>query len=115
MTWEEHLEHLEKFLQTISTSGLTLNLNKCSFGKGKTSFVSHMVGSGSIGPDPGETATLDEIQAPQMKKDVRRIMGFFSYFRNFIPALAETARPITDLTRGNVPNRVPWAPNNKQP
>ena len=35
-------------------------------------------------------------------------MGFFSYFRSFIPGLAETARVITDLTRNEVPNKVPW-------
>jgi hypothetical protein len=35
-------------------------------------------------------------------------MGFFSYFRNFIPSLAETARVITNLTQKNVPNKVPW-------
>jgi len=34
-----------------------------------------------------------------MKKEVRRLIGFFSYFRNFIPALAETARVIKALDK----------------
>jgi transposase InsO family protein/ribosomal protein L21E len=108
MNWNEHLEHLEKFLQTIEETGLTLNLKKCNFAQNKIKFVGHIVGSGCIEPDPGKIATINDIKPPTTKKDVRRIMGFFSYFRNFIPALAEKARVLTDLTRDNVPTKVPW-------
>jgi transposase InsO family protein/ribosomal protein L21E len=108
MNWNDHLEHLEKFLQTVEETGLTLNLRKCNFAQNKIKFVGHIVGSGCIEPDPGKIATINDIQPPTTKKDVRRIMGFFSYFRNFIPALAEKARVITDLTRDNVPTKVPW-------
>ena len=108
MNWNDHLEHLEKFLQTVEETGLTLNLKKCNFAQNKIKFVGHIVGSGCIEPDPGKIATINDIQPPTTKKDVRRIMGFFSYFRNFIPALAEKARVITDLTRDNVPTKVPW-------
>jgi transposase InsO family protein len=108
MNWNDHLEHLEKFLQTVEETGLTLNLRKCNFAQNRIKFVGHIVGSGCIEPDPGKIATINDIQPPTTKKDVRRIMGFFSYFRNFIPALAEKARVITDLTRDNVPTKVPW-------
>ena len=108
MTWPEHMEHLEKFLKTIKDSGLTLNLKKCSLGQGKVPFLGHVVGSGKIEPDPVKIATVSSLQPPTTKKEVRRLIGFFSYFRNFIPSLAETARVITDLTQKSVSNKVPW-------
>jgi hypothetical protein len=36
--WTSHLEHLEKFLQTIREASLTLNPKKCNFVKGKVKF-----------------------------------------------------------------------------
>jgi len=107
MAWPEHLDHLERFLGIIKESGLTLNLKKCAFARGQTSFVGHVIGSGIIAPDPIKIASVEYIQPPSTKKDVRRLIGFFSYFRNFIPSLAETARIITDLTQKSVPNNVP--------
>ena len=108
MTWKDHLEHLEKFLRTVKDSGLTLSLKKCSFAQSKVTFVGHVVGSGLIEPDPVKIATVSSLQPPVTKKDVRRLIGFFSYFRNFIPSLAETARILTDLTQKEIPNKVPW-------
>lgn len=70
--------------------------------------------AGVIEPDPVKISSLGSITPPVTKKDVRRLIGFFSYFRNFIPALAETARVLTDLTLKNVPNKVPWRPEHQQ-
>jgi len=114
MTWEEHLEHLDKFLRIMKVSGMTLSLKKCSFAQGKARFLGHVIGSGQVEPDPIKIATVSDIQPPTTKKEVRRLIGFFSYFRNFIPSLAETARIITDLTQKNVPNKVPWRPEHQK-
>jgi len=36
------------------------------------------------------------------------VLGFFSYFRDYIPNLSAVAKPLTDLTGKRVPNRIPW-------
>ena len=99
---------LKDILYTIKGFGLTLNLKKCSFAQNKTSFEGHVIRSGLIEPDPTKIESIDKIQPPTTKTEVRRLIGFFSYFRNFIPALAETARVITNLTQKSVPTKVPW-------
>ena len=73
-----------------------------------------MIGSGQIRPDPVKIATVSNIQPPTTKKEVRRLIGFFSYFRTFILSLAETARVITYLTQSDVPNRIPWGPEHQE-
>ena len=106
--WPEHLCHLDKFLRRIEESGLTLNLNKCDFGRSQVRFVGHVCGSGKIGPDPIKLSTLQDIRAPVTKRDVRRLIGFLSYFRSFIPSFSEKARVITDLTQKKAPNKIIW-------
>jgi len=54
-------------------------------------------------------ATVKDMQIPETKKQVRRLIGFFSHFRDYIPGFAEIAQPLTELTGKRVPNRVPWS------
>ena len=41
---DSHILHLKQVLETISTSGLFLNKEKCSFAKTKVDFLGHTVG-----------------------------------------------------------------------
>jgi len=101
-----HLEHVRKFLEVMRKSGLTLKLDKCHFALPEVSFVGHVIGSGKHGPDPDKVACVEAMKAPETKKEVRQMLGFFSYFRTYIDRFAEVAKPLTDLTKKNVPNRV---------
>jgi len=108
-SWNDHLIHLDQFLSIIHDSGLTLNLNKCTFAQSKTTFVGHVNGSGKIEPDPVKVAIVHDIKPPVTKKNVRRLITFFSYFRSFILSLAEKVKILTDLTQKHIPNKVPWS------
>jgi hypothetical protein len=43
-TWQDHLVHLDTFLQTIQHSGLTLNIRKCKLAMGEVRFCGQIVG-----------------------------------------------------------------------
>ena len=101
--WTGHLEHLDKFLQAIKKSGLTLNLKKCCFAQKEVRFVGRIVGLGQQRPDPQRLTAIEKMKAPETKKQLRQILGFFSYFREYIPNFAELAKPLTDLTSKRVP------------
>jgi len=113
-SWNDHLVHIDKFFSVILSSGLTLNLNKCSFAQSKVTSVGHVIGSGMIEPDSVKIATVKEIKPPVTKKDIRSLIRFFSYFRSFIPSMAEKAKIITDLTRKHVPTKVTWTPEHQK-
>ena len=89
-------------------SGLTLNLDKSRFAQSKVPFLGHVIGSGKIALDPLKCSLSREIKPPLSKRDVKRLVGFFSYFRSFIPNLAQTAHVITELTKKGVPNKIVW-------
>ena len=48
------------------------------------------------------------MKPPNSKKEVRQILGFFSYFRTYIDKFAEIAKPLTDLTRKQVSSKISW-------
>ena len=106
--WKLHLAHVTRFLQAIRNSGLTLNLKKCNFAQGEIKFVGHLVGSGHRRADPEKVAAVHNMKVPETKKQVRQILGFFSYFRDYIPRFSDLAKLLTDLTGKRIPNRVPW-------
>jgi hypothetical protein len=107
--WEQHLSQLRMYLTEIRRSGLTLSLKKCSFAQSEVRFVGHVIGSGRHRPDEMKLATVSDLNRPVTKKDVRRMVGFFSYFRNYIPHLAELSVPFTNLLAKGKPNVIEWS------
>jgi hypothetical protein len=106
--WRQHLQHLEHFLETIKASGLTLNLAKCRFAQAEVKSCGHIIGSGSRRADPDKIYTVQNMKTPETKTQVRQILGFFSWFREYIPDFATHAKPLTDLTAKRVPSKIPW-------
>ncbi|GFT51690.1 retrovirus-related Pol polyprotein from transposon opus [Trichonephila clavipes] len=45
-TWSDHMQHLEGVFKTLRAVGLTVNIEKCDFGKSQVKFLGHLVGSG---------------------------------------------------------------------
>ena len=76
--------------------------------------MGHIIGSGERSPDPGKVSTVKDLKVPETKKQVRRIIGFFSYFRDYIPNFAEIAKPLTDLTGERISDKIPWGTKENQ-
>ena len=62
--WTYHLEHLEKFLEAIQKSGLTLNIKKCRFAQSEVPFVGHIIGSGQKLADGNKVSAVHKMKAP---------------------------------------------------
>ena len=107
-SWPLHLEQVRAFLLTMRKASLTLKLEKCKFAQSSVTFVGHTIGSGLHGPDPHKAACVQDMKPPNSKKEVRQILGFFSYFRAYIDRFAEIAKPLTDLTRKQVSSKISW-------
>ena len=106
--FETHLRDLKQFFGTIRSSGLTLNLRKCHFAKPEVKYLGHLIGSGCHRPDPDRLKAVSEMKPPATKKELRQMLGFFSYYRAYVKDFARIAKPLTDLTGKNQPTTLQW-------
>lgn len=107
-TWEEHLEHLGKVLESLTQAGLTGNLGKCCFAKRRVKYLGHLVGSGTHQPDPDKLKAIRDIAPPKTKKEVRSFLGLVGYFLDYVPDFAKIAKPLSDLTSKKAKDAVVW-------
>ena len=106
--WETHLNHIAKFLEKIKQSGLTLTLKKSNFGQPEVKFCGSIVGSGKRRIDSSKLEAIENLKRPETKKQVRSILGTFSWFRDYIPQFTDHAKPLIELTGNKKPNRIIW-------
>jgi len=55
-----------------------------------------IVGSGLRKIDPEKVKAVQEMKNPETKKQLRRVLGYFGYFRKFLNKFAEKAKVLTD-------------------
>ncbi|CAH8553506.1 unnamed protein product [Schistosoma rodhaini] len=100
-TVEEHLQHLRQLFTRLQEYGVTINVEKCEFGKKSLQFLGHMINSRGIMPVPAEVAAIRNYPLPESQKKLRRFLGLINYYRRFIPNCAAILQPLTDALRGN--------------
>ena len=57
-----------------------------------------MVSEEGISTDPDKVQTIFDSQPPKDVIELRSVMGFFSYYRKFIPHFSDLAKPMIKLT-----------------
>ncbi|CAH8466367.1 unnamed protein product [Schistosoma rodhaini] len=96
----EHLTHLKLLFEKLNEYGLTINLDKCEFGKQSLTFLGHLLDNQGIRPVPEETQIIKNYPLADSFKKLRCFIGMINFYRRFIPKCADIAKPLTDLLRG---------------
>ena len=73
--YQEHNTHLEQVLTRLCAAGITLNRQKCEFGKTTLTFLGHVINQHGISPDPLKTAAIREMPPPKSVSEFCRFMG----------------------------------------
>ena len=93
-------ENLTKIFASIRSSGLKLSPEKCQFGMSQSSFLGNTITSEGITPETKKIEKfLDKVKIPQTVKQVKRLISFTQFFRNFIPKLNEKLLPFYKFMR----------------
>ena len=101
--FDSHLCDLRRFLTVIRSSGFTFNLMKCSFAKQKIKYLGHIIGCGLHRPDPNRLKAVSDMKSPTTKKQLRQVLGLFSYYRTYVKDFAAIAKPLNDLRDARKP------------
>ena len=94
---EQHLERMETVLRRLASHNLKVKGEKCRFFKGEVKFLGHVVSRRGVETDPDKIVAVAKWQVPKTVKELRRFLGFTSYYRRFVPKYASVAAPLHKL------------------
>lgn len=97
-TAREHLKHVVLIILRLAKFGNKVKLKKCEVAKIKVHFLGHVIGHGTIEPDPEKVSALYQFDLPINLLQLLSFLGLASFYRKFIPQFAEIAKPLYDLT-----------------
>ena len=99
-----HLKHLEIVFQRLKEADLKLKASKCNFFKKHIQYFGHLVSGEGIEPLPEKLEAVRKMPPPTTPKEVRQFLGLVGYYRKFVPKFADIARPLTNLTKLDIPH-----------
>ena len=100
---EEHEDHLRIILETLRRHQLYGKYNKCDFWISEVAFLGHVISAAGVAVDPAKIDAIVSWEVPKNVRDIRSFLGLASYYRRFVRDFSRIARPMTQLTRKDVP------------
>ena len=100
---ETHLQHIKIFFQRLREADLKLKNSKCNYFKTHVQYLGHLVSGKGIRPLPEKLDSIKRMPAPTTPKEIKQFLGLVGYYRKFIPRFADIARPMTNLTKQDIP------------
>ena len=94
---EEHLNHLGRILQLLEDSGVTLSIAKCHFGYPSLKVLGHHVSWLGLSTVEEKTKAIRNLDYPRNLRDLETGLGFFGYYRKFVPHYSAIAQSLLDL------------------
>ena len=103
-TVEEHDEMFEKTLQRARQSNLDLKLNpdKCKIRSTEVLYIGHVLTGDGLMLDASKLEAILEMQAPEDKHSVQRLLGMVNYVAKFAPSVSEVTAPLRELLKKDV-------------
>lgn len=99
-----HRQIMHEFLDLMEKLSYFLKLKKCEFERPKVEFLGWSITKDGITVDPSKAKGLAEWPRQLRNlKELRRTLGILGYQRPFIRGYAALAKPLTELTKKNVP------------
>ena len=100
---EEHLQHVQIPFEWLHQADLKLTKRKCNFLKAHVQYLGHYISGQGLEPIPEKLESLQKMPLPTDLTETRKFLGFVGYYRKFIPKYSDIARPLTNLTRKDIP------------
>ena len=94
-TKEAHIDHINQVFERLRQHRLRLKLKKCSFFK----YLGFVISGDGVSPEPERVSAMRSMSPPTNVREVRSLVGVFSYYRRFIPNFSAIVAPIIELTK----------------
>jgi hypothetical protein len=105
-TWDEHVRHVKKVLDTLQREKLYVKFSKWEFGKTTLVYLGHIVGGGQLKIDPSNIQVIVNWPEPKSVTEIQGFLGEVQYWRRFISNFSLIETPLHALI--NVKNNFQW-------
>ncbi|KAL6333631.1 hypothetical protein AAG906_028816 [Vitis piasezkii] len=103
---EQHWKHLNKFVETVKSNGLSLSATKINLFQTKVRFLGHHIHQGTFTPIQRSIEFADKFPDEiKDKKQLQRFLGSLNYVSDFIQDLSQLCAPLRQRLKKNP---VPW-------
>ena len=89
--------------QRLREADLKLKDSKCNYFKTHVQYLEHLVSGKGIKPLSEKLESIKKMPAPTTPKEIKQFLGLVGYYRKFIPRFVDIARPMTNLTKQDIP------------
>ena len=101
-TWEVHVDRLKIVLEKVSWAGLALNPTKCQFGVKEVTYLGSIIRNGMVSIGDQRVADLRSLPVPTTVRELRRVLGGFSFVQRWLPGIADVAKPLNAGVMGSL-------------
>jgi hypothetical protein len=96
---DNHLADLGLALERICRYKLKMNTLKCVFGVSVGKFLEFTIHENGIEIDPIKIESINKVQPPQCKNDMKKLLGKLNYLRQFIFNLSRKISAFAHILR----------------
>ncbi|KAI4885982.1 hypothetical protein NFI96_028798, partial [Prochilodus magdalenae] len=98
-TFEQHIQDVKQVLARQRECGIKLRPKKCDFFKREVCYVGRIISEEGYKMNPKEIEAVQALkhETPTTVREVRKLMGFLSYYRSYIADFSRTAKPLYEL------------------
>ena len=114
MSLGEHPDHSCAVLERLRKHGTTVGPGKAKVPGEVVQYLGHIVGSGRLEPLFTKVEAVKSSRKPKMNLQLRLFFGLTDYYQKFSKNYASLAQPLSDLTRKDIPDRIPWQSHDQQ-
>ena len=108
-TWgvQDHANVLCRTFKVFCEAGLRLKPSKTKLFCTSVTFLGHVVSQDGVKPMDDRLHVIRNMQIPKNAKELRSVLGFFSYYRAFVPDFAHLTAGMSAMTSQS---RFDWQP-----
>ena len=107
-TWEKHVNRLKSVLEKVSWAGLALNPSKCQFGVNEVTYLGSIIRKGMVSIGDQLVADLRSFPVPRTVRELRWVLGGFSFVQRWLPGIADVAKPLNAGVKGKPHSKLRW-------
>jgi len=99
---EDHASHVAAVLDMLKNCGLYAHPDKSIFGADCVEYLGHNVSSYGVSPLAAKVQAIQDLPQPANVTELRSILGFTGYYRQYVPNYSSIAQPLNKLLQKNI-------------